>query len=193
MVLKENKTKILILILIILSLLTIVSAIRFSIVKNKKQNASNLSSSTIPQQIKWVTYTNPVYGYTFDYPSGLEIRNKSQNSIMVDSRVVLDWIEGMKQKDDKNYYPFVSITVYDSFSQINSNYSSLAKFVEKNNQEVQAVTIDNNKGYLYLFNEPSKHKTIYLQKGDLIYQIDFNMFAKESEIQQKMINSLKFK
>lgn len=193
MINEKNKLKILFLVLLLL-FLTILFSLTFLFVTKKleKLKKEEKSTSSVPVKIEWLTYTDPLYNYSFQYPSALYLKNKSQNSIMLDTYSNIKWIEGMREQQNKIFYPFVTVSVFDSFQEIDPKFLTLFDYLQKSGLEYQTLSIDSIDAYLFNFTQPNKHKTIYLQKETTIYQIDYDIFSKEPDVQQKVITSLKF-
>lgn len=193
MINEKNKIKILSLVLFLLFLATLFSlAFLFVTKKLEKPKKEEKSTSSVPVKIEWLTYTDPLYNYSFQYPSALYLKNKSQNSIMLDTYSNIKWIEGMREQQNKIYFPFLAINVHSSFQDINPDFSTLSDYLDKSDSKYQALSVSGIEAYLFSYTLPNKHQTIYLQKGDKIYQIDYAPLLGDEEVQQKVINSLKF-
>lgn len=187
-----QKYKKLIIVLVIL-IIIIISLATFLFLKNKSKSSTENRNSpvTTDKTTDWATYQDSKYKYSIKYGGALAVKNKSENSIIIDTAETINWMENSKRTELLGpLVPFIQISVYENMAAADSNYATLDDFVQKNKSTIEEKTINGVKGYLY--SSGDTQKWIYLQKNNFIYRIDFDMRTDKPTQQQQVIDSIKF-
>lgn len=185
-------------------LITASSLVTLSISKNKKSAPTQvspqitvISPTSIPivtdETQNWKTYTDSTYKYSIKYPSDLLQINK-----ISDEMISIRDIKKSNNTNPMSTTPGFTITAYKNVSLLPNNDKNLSlinwiKQEQSTNifSKEKSITVASLPAYQVTSGGESETEVVYIQKDNFILEISSSS-SNISEIEQQIINSLKF-